>query len=118
MDEMTAQKSGTFEIAGKTVHRLGFGAMRLTGSGILGEPADPADRIRVVRRAVELDVDFIDSADSYGPFVSEQIIREALHPYPEHVLVATKAGLTRQGPDAWRPGARPAQPPPRGRPRR
>jgi pyridoxine 4-dehydrogenase len=107
MDEMTAHKSGTFEIAGKPVHRLGFGAMRLTGPGIWGEPADRAECIRVVRRAVELGVDFIDTADSYGPFVSEEIIREALHPYPEQVLVATKAGLTRHGPDVWAPLARP-----------
>src|SRR4051794_20142665 len=107
MDDSQAHVSGTFEIAGRKVPRLGFGAMRLTGQGIWGEPADRAECIRVVRRAVELGVDFIDTADSYGPFVSEQIIREALHPYPEHVLVATKAGLTRQGPDEWRPVRRP-----------
>src|SRR4051794_20627245 len=107
MESLTAQKSGTFEIGGKTLHRLGFGAMRLTGPGIWGEPADRAQGIRGVRRAVELGVDFIDTADSYGPFVSEQIIREALHPYPEHVLIATKAGLVRHGPDVWRPVGRP-----------
>jgi aryl-alcohol dehydrogenase-like predicted oxidoreductase len=90
------------------VHRLGFGAMRLTGPGIWGEPADRAEAVRVVRRAVELGVDFIDTADSYGPYVSEQIIREALYPYPEHVLVATKAGLVRPGPDAWVPIGHPA----------
>ena len=81
-----AHESGTFEIAGKTVHRLGFGAMRLTGQGIWGEPADRAECVRVVQRAVELGVDLIDTADSYGPYVSEEIIREALHPYPEQVL--------------------------------
>jgi pyridoxine 4-dehydrogenase len=98
-----AHASGTFEIAGKTVHRLGFGSMRLTGKGIWGEPADRAEAVRVVQRAVELGVDFIDTADSYGPHVSEEIIREALHPYPEQVVVATKAGLLRIGPDEWRP---------------
>jgi aryl-alcohol dehydrogenase-like predicted oxidoreductase len=96
-----AHQSGTFTIAGKTVHRLGFGAMRLTGDGIWGEPADRAECIRTVRRAVELGVDFIDTADSYGPFVSEEILREALHPYPEHVLIATKAGFVRTGPHQW-----------------
>src|SRR5581483_10975687 len=105
--ESTAHPSGTFEIAGKTVHRLGFGAMRLTGQGIWGEPADRAECVRVVQRAVELGVQLIDTADSYGPFVSEQIIREALHPYPDDVLIATKAGLVRHGPDEWRPVGRP-----------
>jgi pyridoxine 4-dehydrogenase len=99
--------SGTFEIAGRTVHRLGYGAMRLTGPGIWGEPADRAECIRVLRRAVELGVDLIDTADSYGPYVSEEIIREALHPYPEQLLIATKAGLARSGPDEWQPLGRP-----------
>ncbi|MDT4922317.1 MAG: pyridoxine 4-dehydrogenase [Pseudonocardiales bacterium] len=107
MTETINQKSGTFEIAGRTVHRLGFGAMRLTGPGIWGEPADRDECIRVVRRAVELGVDLIDTADSYGPYVSEEIIREALYPYPEQVLVATKAGLVRHGPDKWMPVGRP-----------
>jgi aryl-alcohol dehydrogenase-like predicted oxidoreductase len=102
-----AHESGTFEIAGKTVHRLGFGAMRLTGPGIWGEPADRAECIRVLRRAVDLGVDLIDTADSYGPYISEEIIREALHPYPEQVLIATKAGLVRHGPDIWEPVGRP-----------
>ena len=102
-----AHESGTFEIAGKTVHRLGFGAMRLTGKGIWGEPDDRAECVRVVRRAVDLGVDLIDTADSYGPYVSEEIIREALHPYPEHVVIATKAGLVRHGPDIWEPVGRP-----------
>jgi pyridoxine 4-dehydrogenase len=99
--------SGTFSIGSKTVHRLGFGAMRLTGQGIWGPPADHDEAVRVVRRAVELGVDFIDTADSYGPHVSEEIIREALYPYPEQVLVATKAGLVRTGPDEWHPVGRP-----------
>jgi len=102
-----AHESGTFEIAGKTVHRLGFGAMRITGNGIWGEPDDREECVRVVRRAVELGVDLIDTADSYGPHVSEEIVREALHPYPEQVLIATKAGLVRHGPDIWRPVGRP-----------
>jgi aryl-alcohol dehydrogenase-like predicted oxidoreductase len=99
--------SGTFTIAGKEVHRLGFGAMRLTGDGIWGEPADRSECVRVVRRAVELGVELIDTADSYGPYVSEEIIKEALHPYPENVLIATKAGLVRHGPDVWVPVGRP-----------
>ncbi len=102
-----AHASGTFEIAGKTVHRLGFGAMRLTGKGIWGPPADREECVRVVQRAVELGVDFIDTADSYGPYVSEEIIKEAIHPYPDQVLIATKAGLTRTGPDVWPPVGRP-----------
>jgi aryl-alcohol dehydrogenase-like predicted oxidoreductase len=96
-----AHQSGTFALAGRTVHRLGFGAMRLTGPGIWGEPGDRGECIRTVRRAVELGVDFIDTADSYGPYVSEEILREALYPYPEQVLVATKAGFLRTGPDQW-----------------
>lgn len=93
--------SGTLSIGGDlTVHRLGFGAMRITGPGIWGEPADRDGAIALLRRAVELGVDFIDTADSYGPFVSEDLIREALHPY-DGIVVATKGGLTRQGPDKW-----------------
>jgi pyridoxine 4-dehydrogenase len=104
-----AEASGTFSIGGDLpVHRLGFGAMRLTGPGIWGEPEDRDECLRVLRRAVELGVDFIDTADSYGPFVSELLIREALHPYPPHLAIATKAGLTRQGPDRWTPVGRPA----------
>ncbi|MET1035574.1 MAG: aldo/keto reductase [Arthrobacter sp.] len=90
-----------------TVHRLGFGAMRIVGDGVWGEPRDPARAAAVVRRAVELGVDFIDTADSYGPDVSERIIAEALRPYPEGVRVATKAGFTRQGPNRWIPVGRP-----------
>jgi aryl-alcohol dehydrogenase-like predicted oxidoreductase len=102
MDAALSAATGTFEVAGKTVARLGFGAMRLTGPGVWGEPADRAECVRVVRRAVELGVQLIDTADSYGPHVSEDIIREAIHPYPDHVLIATKAGLTRNGPDVIR----------------
>jgi aryl-alcohol dehydrogenase-like predicted oxidoreductase len=95
--------SGSFPIGGDLpVHRLGFGAMRITGPGIWGEPADRDGAIALLRRAVELGVDFIDTADSYGPFVSEDLIREALHPY-DGVVIATKGGLTRQGPDRWAP---------------
>ncbi len=107
MTQTANQAAGTFEIAGRTVHRLGFGAMRITGPGIWGEPHDRAGCIRVLRRAVELGVDLIDTADSYGPYVSEEIIREALHPYPEQLLIATKAGLVRHGPDIWMPVGRP-----------
>jgi pyridoxine 4-dehydrogenase len=100
-------QSGTFELGDLTVHRLGFGAMRITGPGIWGEPADRAECVRVLRRAVELGVDLIDTADSYGPEVSEDIIHEALHPYPDGLVIATKAGLTRTGPNEWWPVGRP-----------
>ena len=99
--EITVSESGTFEIAGHTVARLGFGAMRLTGPGIWGEPQDRDECVRVLRRAVELGVQLIDTADSYGPYVSEEIIREALHPYSDDLLIATKAGLLRTGPGQW-----------------
>ncbi|HXM73374.1 MAG TPA: aldo/keto reductase [Candidatus Dormibacteraeota bacterium] len=105
--ETLVSPSGTFRLGDKTVHRLGFGAMRLTGPDIWGEPQDRPEAIRVLRRAIKLGVDFIDTADSYGPYVSEQLIREALHPYPEHLLIATKAGLVRTGPDVWVPVGRP-----------
>jgi aryl-alcohol dehydrogenase-like predicted oxidoreductase len=105
----TAQLSDTFSIGGDLpVHRLGYGAMQLPGPGVWGEPADRQGALRVVRAAVEQGVDFIDTADSYGPFVSEQIIAEALHPYPEGLVIATKAGLSRQGPGIWTPVGRPA----------
>ena len=104
----TARQSGVFKIGEETpVHRLGFGAMRLTGEGIWGEPEDPAECIAVLRRAVDLGINFIDTADSYGPFVSERLIAQALHPYPEGLVVATKAGLQRPGPDQWEPDGRP-----------
>jgi len=97
-----AQASGTFTIGGDlTVNRLGFGAMRLTGTGVWGPPADHDECIRVLRRAVELGVNFIDTADSYGPYVSERLIRKALHPYADGLVIATKAGLLRTGPDVW-----------------
>jgi pyridoxine 4-dehydrogenase len=98
----TAQLSDTFTIGGDLpVHRLGYGAMQLPGPGVWGEPADRDGALRVVRAAVEQGVDFIDTADSYGPLVSEQIIAEALHPYPDNLVIGTKAGFTRQGPGVW-----------------
>ena len=104
---LSAAASGTFSIGGDTpVHRLGFGAMRITGPGIWGEPRDRDEAIRTLRRLPDLGVDFIDTADSYGPFVSEDLIAEALAPYDD-ILVATKGGLTRHGPDIWRPVGRP-----------
>jgi aryl-alcohol dehydrogenase-like predicted oxidoreductase len=103
-----AAQSGTFDIGGETtVRRLGYGAMQLTGKGVWGQPKDPEEAVRVLRRAVELGVTFIDTADSYGPFVSEELIKQALHPYPEDLVIATKAGLTRSGPGDWRPVGRP-----------
>ncbi|WP_040870081.1 aldo/keto reductase [Nocardia exalbida] len=108
LDAQTAAASGTFAIGGDLpVHRLGYGAMQLTGPGVWGDPKDPDEAVRVLRRAVELGVNFIDTADSYGPFVSEKLIRKALRPYPEDLVIATKAGLTRQGPNEWRPVGRP-----------
>jgi len=89
------------------VTRLGFGAMRITGQGIWGEPADRAQAVRVLRRAVELGINFIDTADSYGPHVSEEIIAEALHPYPEGLVIATKGGFERPGPNRWTENGRP-----------
>lgn len=99
---------GRFRLGGDLpVQRLGFGAMRLTGPGIWGEPRDRAEARRVLRRAVELGVNFIDTADSYGPEVSENLIAEELHPYPAGLVIATKGGLTRSGPEAWAPVGRP-----------
>ncbi len=107
--ETTAAGSGTFQLGGDLpVTRLGFGAMRITGPGIWGPPANPDEARAVLRRAVDLGVNFIDTADSYGPHVSEELIAEALHPYPEGLVIATKGGLTRQGPNRWLPVARPA----------
>jgi pyridoxine 4-dehydrogenase len=104
----TATAAGTFKIGGDIeVTRLGYGAMRITGKGIWGEPADRDEAIRVLERLPDLGVDFIDTADSYGPEVSEQLIAEALAPYDGGMTIATKAGLTRQGPDKWRPVGRP-----------
>ncbi len=106
-DELAAAASGVFSLGGNVaVTRLGYGAMRITGRGIWGEPADRPGAIRVLRRAAELGVDFIDTADSYGPFVSEELIREALHPY-HGLTIATKGGLVRTGPDQWGTVGRP-----------
>lgn len=106
--DISAASAGTYSIGGDLkVNRLGFGAMQLTGPGIWGDPKDPEEAVRVLRRAVELGVNFIDTADAYGPFVSEQLIKKALHPYPKDLVIATKAGLTRSGPDDWRPVGRP-----------
>jgi pyridoxine 4-dehydrogenase len=103
-----AAASGTFTIGGDlTVNRLGYGSMRITGRGIWGAPANPEEAKRVLRRAVDLGINFIDTADSYGPFVSEQLIGDTLSPYPSGLVIATKGGLTRQGPDLWAPVGRP-----------
>ncbi|MDQ1449072.1 MAG: pyridoxine 4-dehydrogenase [Actinomycetota bacterium] len=104
-----AAAGGTFTIGGDLpVNRLGFGTMQLPGPGVWGEPRDPGEALRVLRRAVELGVNLIDTADSYGPFVAERLIKEALHPYPADLVIATKAGLTRPGPGQWVPDGRPA----------
>jgi pyridoxine 4-dehydrogenase len=106
--ERPAAKAGEFEIGGDLrVNRVGFGAMRITGKGIWGEPEDRDEAIRVLRRAVELGINFIDTADSYGPYVSEQLIAEALYPYPSDLVIATKAGFERTGPDQWVTNGRP-----------
>jgi aryl-alcohol dehydrogenase-like predicted oxidoreductase len=104
---INAKAAGTFTIGGDvTVNRLGFGAMRITGEGIWGEPKNPEEARKVLRRAIELGVNFIDTADSYGPEVSERLIAEALYPYPKDLVIATKGGFTRQGPNAWIPVGR------------
>jgi aryl-alcohol dehydrogenase-like predicted oxidoreductase len=102
-----AEASGTFSIGDTPVHRLGFGAMQLTGDGVWGEPEDHDEAIAVLRRAVELGINLIDTADSYGPEVSERLIAEALHPYPDGLLIATKAGFQRPGPNQWVEDGRP-----------
>src|SRR2546425_303919 len=108
VDARSAARSGTFLLGGDLpVHRLGFGAMRLTGKGIWGELRDAREAIAVLRRAVELGVNLIDTADSYGPEVSERLIAEALYPYPQGLVIATKAGFDRPGPDQWKPNGRP-----------
>jgi len=105
---MNAQQSGTFLIGGDLpVYRLGFGAMRITGPGVWGPPADEAEALAVLRRAVELGVNFIDTAESYGPHVSEELIGRALHPYPDGLVIATKGGLDRTGPNQWPVDGRP-----------
>jgi pyridoxine 4-dehydrogenase len=107
-EPVTAAAAGTIDIGGDlTVNRLGFGGMRLTGRGIWGEPSDPEAARAVLRRAIELGINFIDTADSYGPEVSEDLIAEALHPYPEDLVIATKGGLERSGPGQWSPNGRP-----------
>jgi len=101
-------RSGSFLLGGdRPAYRLGFGAMRLTGKGIWGEPRDHGEAIAVLRRALELGVNLIDTADSYGPAVSERLIAEALYPYPPELVIATKGGLERPGPDRWTPNGRP-----------
>jgi pyridoxine 4-dehydrogenase len=103
----SVEASGTFALGDKTVYRLGYGAMQITGKGVWGPPKDHDECVRVLRRAVELGVNLIDTADSYGPYVSEELIREALHPYADGLVIATKAGLTRTGPGQWHPVGRP-----------
>jgi pyridoxine 4-dehydrogenase len=103
-----AEASGVFPLGGDLpVHRLGLGTLRLTGPGVWGDPADPAEAVRVLRRAVELGVDFIDTAAAYGPFVSDRLIRQALHPYADGLVIAAKVGLARPGPDQFQPSGRP-----------
>ncbi|NUS90959.1 MAG: aldo/keto reductase [Nocardia sp.] len=104
-----ADASGTFRLGGDLqINRLGYGTMQLTGPGVWGEPANRDEAVRVLRRAADLGVNFFDTADSYGPAVAEPLLRAALHPYADDIVIATKAGLTRQGPDRWTPVGRPA----------
>lgn len=104
-----ARDSGTFVIGGDLpVHRLGYGTMQLTGEGVWGDPRDPAEAVRVLRRAVELGVTFIDTADAYGPFTADLLLHKALHPYPDDLAIATKVGFVRTGPGVWVPVGRPA----------
>lgn len=106
--QTAAAASGVFKIGGDLpVHRLGFGAMRITGEGVWGDPKDPAAARRLLRKVVDLGINLIDTADSYGPEVSERLIAEALHPYPQGLVIATKGGLTRSGPGKWAPVGRP-----------
>jgi pyridoxine 4-dehydrogenase len=108
-EQVTAAAAGTIDVGGDlTVNRMGFGAMRVTGRGIWGDPPDRAKAIATLRRAVERGVNFIDTADSYGPHVSEELIASALHPYPDDLVIATKGGLLRPGPGRWEPDGRPA----------
>lgn len=103
----TAAASGTYSLGDITINRLGYGAMRLTGDGIWGPPKDKSEAIRVLKTTQDLGINFIDTADSYGPYVSEELIAEALHPYPEGLLIATKGGLERTGPNKWPVNGRP-----------
>jgi len=108
MTALDASRSGTFAIGGELkINRLGFGAMRITGPGIWGPPQDPEEAKATLRRLPELNVDFVDTAESYGPYVSEELIGEVLAPYAEGTIIATKSGLTRHGPDVWPPLGRP-----------
>jgi diketogulonate reductase-like aldo/keto reductase len=107
MSNQIAAGAGTVTLGDMTVNRMGFGAMRITGQGVWGPPADPEECKRVLRSAVELGVNLIDTADSYGPHVSEELIGEALFPYPDDLVIATKAGYTRSGPGRWEPDGRP-----------
>jgi len=105
---LSARPSGTFALGGDLpVVRLGYGTMQLTGPGVWGDPADPAEAVRVLRRAAELGVTFFDTADSYGPAVAEPLLKKALHPYADDIVIATKAGLSRSGPGDWRALGRP-----------
>jgi pyridoxine 4-dehydrogenase len=106
MTDQIASRAGTVTVGDMTVNRMGFGAMRITGDGIWGPPADPEECKRVLRRAVELGVNVIDTADSYGPHVSEELIADALFPYPDDLIIATKAGFARPGPNRWEPDGR------------
>ena len=106
MSARPIEASGTFSLGSLQVHRLGYGTMQLTGTGVWGPPADPVQALEVLRRAVELGVDLFDTADSYGPYVAEELLREALHPY-DGLVLATKAGLVRTGPGRWHPLGRP-----------
>jgi pyridoxine 4-dehydrogenase len=106
MTDQIASRAGTVTVGDMTVDRMGFGAMRITGDGIWGPPADPEECKRVLRRAVELGVNVIDTADSYGPHVSEELIADALFPYPDDLIIATKAGFARPGPNRWEPDGR------------
>jgi pyridoxine 4-dehydrogenase len=108
-ETLSAASSGTISLGGElTVNRLGYGAMRITGEGVWGPPKDPAAAIAVLRRAVELGINFIDTADSYGPYISEELIAEALAPYPKDLVIATKGGWNRPGPNQWTHDATPA----------
>jgi pyridoxine 4-dehydrogenase len=109
MTEAVAAAAGEFTIgADLTVRRLGYGTMQLTGDGVWGDPSDPDEAVRVLRRAVELGVNFIDTADAYGPFTADLLLKKALHPYADDLVIATKAGFARTGPGGWEPIGRPA----------
>src|ERR1051326_8203286 len=108
MKTVSAAESGTFQIGSDLpVHRLGFGAMRVTGDGVWGPPKDRKECLAVLRRAIELGVNLFDTAESYGPHVSEELIAEALHPYPRDLVIATKGGFVRSGPGKWEENGRP-----------